>query len=240
MGAVRTWTGFGLTLALGMACRVPTVATAKQDSSPVFDAPTSCATVKAWADCLQGHEQRQLEKHHSRATRDGRALRLALKSGTQLVLEDVATPEDESTNYHFQDYLSDLGLYVVFVRFYEDWEWWIVEERSGKKLSFVGSPLLSPDRKHLAAGGLSKCKDTEELALIAVERGELRVAWSLKVGSRSWGLSKPRWLNEATLELKRVECEHMGAGEGEKLLLRHDPAGWQLESTAGKPIPSPR
>src|SRR5438034_381257 len=60
---------------------------------------------------------------------------------------------------------------------------------------------------------------------------------TLKIGSKPWGLTRPRWRDDTTLELERVTCERMGSGEGVKVLLRHGRTGWQLESMDGTPVP---
>jgi hypothetical protein len=102
---------------------------------------------------MNASEPEQIRKFAAFAKRDGETLRLRLESGFYLTLTDKqgCSNWETCTLYTFVDYLKDAGFYVVFIRYYEGYEYLMVSDKTGKQFLIPELPKISPDRKRLVA-----------------------------------------------------------------------------------------
>ncbi|MBI1912427.1 MAG: hypothetical protein HYS21_10560 [Deltaproteobacteria bacterium] len=98
---------------------------------------------------ISAKEQEQLKKFAPHAKRGGDVLRLRLKSGAFVTLSDLSdcTIWETCTLYRFVDYFKDIGFYLVFMAYYEGFEYSMISDKSGEKYMVPAFPEFSPDRK---------------------------------------------------------------------------------------------
>jgi hypothetical protein len=210
---------------------------AAAEARPVFDAHTRCLVEKKSGDetyhavngnCFTREVRGQIAKYRDRVRRSGKTLRLKLAKGRWLRLADV-TGDDHANDWvvhHFQDYLEDVGLYVLYEAYYESAAWSVVGTRSGKKIELDSLPVLAPDGSRLAAGGVWCNKDGNESRAMIVELGKQPMAVSWKWSEENGGFRVVRWLAPDALELERLDCGQTGEPQPlGKAVLRRDAKG---------------
>jgi hypothetical protein len=106
-----------------------------------------------YIDELSAKEQGQLIKFAPYAKREGEVLLLRLKPGPYVTLSDLSDCSrwDTCTLYRFVDYFEDVGFYLVFMGYYEGFEYSMVSDKSGEGHPVPAFPEISPDRKRFVA-----------------------------------------------------------------------------------------
>ncbi|MBI5587046.1 MAG: hypothetical protein HY889_01615 [Deltaproteobacteria bacterium] len=102
---------------------------------------------------ISAKEQEQLKKFAPYVKRDGNVLRLRLKSGSFVTLSDSSdcTRGETCALYQFVDYYKDIGFYLVFIGYYEGFEYSMISDKSGEKYMVPAFPEFSPDRKRFVS-----------------------------------------------------------------------------------------
>jgi hypothetical protein len=204
---------------------------------PVFDARARCRIEKKGDDrtyhvvdrkCFVRELREQLDKHRAHARQAGKTLRLKLASGRWLKLTDITDERraDDWVVHHFQDYLEDVGVYVLYEAYYESRAWSVIDARSGKKIELDSPPVVSMDGSRLAAGGLWCNMDGNESKALIVEltKRPMTIAW--KWSEENAGFRVVRWISPDELELERLDCGENGEPEPRgKVVLRRDAKG---------------
>ncbi len=84
-----------------------------------------------------------------RAMRKGDDLILALGNGQKVSFHSNCPPDSGSScdGYALIAYLPSVHLFVVLEYFYEDAEYWLINDQTGRKTNIRSVPIFSPDRE---------------------------------------------------------------------------------------------
>lgn len=104
-------------------------------------------------ESISAKEQEQLKKLAQYIKRDGGVLSLRLTSGSFITFSDSSdcTRWETCTLYRVVDYFMDAGFYLVFMTYYEGFEYSMISDESGEKYMVPAMPWISPDRKRLVS-----------------------------------------------------------------------------------------
>ncbi|MEE9614852.1 MAG: hypothetical protein V3W31_07905 [Thermodesulfobacteriota bacterium] len=104
-------------------------------------------------EAFDAKEVEQIRKFTPDVKRDGDTLYLRLKSGSYSALtnSNECSSWDTCTVYWFVDYFEDVGLYFVFIGYYEGAEYLMVFDKSGKEYLAPALPRISLDGKRVVA-----------------------------------------------------------------------------------------
>ena len=109
-------------------------------------------------DELNAKELEQTKKFAVFVKRDGDTLYLKLGSGSYSTLTDMkeCSGWDTCKLYRFVDYFKDVGFYIVFVGYYEGYEYLMVSDKTGENCLVHEAPEVSPDKKRFVAVSASE------------------------------------------------------------------------------------
>jgi hypothetical protein len=118
----------------------------------------------------------------------------------------INEPYDEGgdfTQYYYYGKLNSVGYHVIFVGMYEFFTYLLVNERTGKETYMCGIPVVSPNKKYLAA----TCCDLDAgfvfngLQMYDVGSDSLLPVWKREL--TKWGADEMAWINDHELVIKK-------------------------------------
>jgi hypothetical protein len=124
----------------------------------------------------RSEESIRIAKYPDHVRRDGDTLYLKLASGAEVIFKDQSECETYNTcgDSYFEEYLSDLDLYILYFQLYEGGHYLVISGKSGIRYSMQAYPEVSPDRQRIVAVSQDETGYGENsIRLWRVEEGEL-------------------------------------------------------------------
>ena len=193
---------------------------------------TVCAGIDNSYECAQAIERHQLRKAEyarlARRTRNG--LRVRLRNGTWLTVEDSQKKGDEASviKFSFRVYLRDIGYFLLHRQYYEGDDYLLIHDTTGNKFELQDVPVISPDKRRLvtASNGISGGYNANGVQIWQLTKRGAVLEQSFEL--KGWAPSEPVWTDN--LEIRLVKT-FPGSGGKETVALRFR-GRWQIEALA--------
>lgn len=149
-------------------------------------------------------EKNNIARDAAFVSRIGDTLYLKLDNGdVKKLISNRNSESDDFLAYDYIEKINDIGYYLVFVSYYEAFQYLMINAKTGKETYMCGSPAVSPNKKYLAAS----CCDLQAgfvfngIEMYDVEKDSLKLNWKREL--RKWGADDITWLNDHTLIAKK-------------------------------------
>jgi hypothetical protein len=210
-----------------------------QEFSPYLPAPGDrrltvelnrvCRNIQNTHLCAQAVEKAQLPRYPQQVSRQGKILRLTLKTGKVVELKDVVDAKNEQVDkivyYNFREYLRDLGYFLVHVQYWEGSAYLMVNDQNGERYSLHDLFLLSPDRQRLATVTMFDAFNPTAIQIWRITPEKMTLEWSWQHTQEDWGPKSGAWQDNNTLTFDKTSWDEK---RREKMMVRRDAAGWKL------------
>ena len=141
--------------------------------------------------------------------RNGDSLILYFSNGSEKIYVNKPLTEmmDDFTQYYYYGKVKEVGYHVLFVGMYESFTYLLVNEKNGKETYMCGIPVVSPNKKHLAA----TCCDLEAgfvfngVQMYDVTSDSLFPVWERELSK--WGADEMAWMNNHSLVVKKQQYD---------------------------------
>ena len=190
----------------------------------------ACKNIQNSHECAQAVEKAQLPRYLHQVSRQGKILRLTLKTGKVVELKDVDIDAkkhydqvDKIVCYNFREYLRDLGYFLIHVQFWEGGEYLMVNDQNGQLYHLPDLFLLSPDRQRLATLLMSEAYVPTSIKIWRITPEKMTQEYSLE--PEDWGPKDGAWQDNDTLTFTKTSYD---LTQRQKMMLRREAAGWKL------------
>jgi hypothetical protein len=211
-----------------------------QEFSPYLPAPGDrrltvelnrvCRNIQNTHLCAQAVEKAQLPRYPQQVSRQGKILRLTLKTGKVVELKDVDDKAleqngqaDKIVYYNFREYLRDLGYFLIHVQYYEGNTYLMVNDQNGERYPLPDLFLLSPNRQRLATVLMSEAFNPTIIQIWRITPEKMTKEWSLE--PEDWGPKDGAWQDNDTLTFTKTSYDLV---QRQKMMVRRDATGWKL------------
>ena len=190
-----------------------------------------CASIYIVSDSQSIHNDKVVSKSEKK-------LRGVFKNGDTLTvylrnkkIKKYINKRHEDETYSFKGKLPNTE-YFLFHYEYRSGEvsgYFLVNERNGSQCSVPGKPILSPDGKRFA----TSCVDLEarynpnSLTIFRLDKDSCRVEYSVE--PTNWGAIKVKWLNNSSIEYRKVVLTEDGMKTLSKSILMLKKKHWLLK-----------
>jgi hypothetical protein len=217
----------GLALAILSAC--PAAALGRAD---VEDAQLRAALAAEGDSArLAALEPTLLASDRTRTKRGGLVLRLTLTTGRQLQIKDQPCSEAALMHCGQHRLVADLPsrhAFLVYLALYEGAEYWLVDDRSGRKIVLPAAPSFSPDASVFVTIDNDLAYGDSGIQVWGRSGDRAGVMWT--VGGDPPPLGRVvNWKSrdEAVLEVWSIESDGR-EGPHKSALLKRGSKGWRL------------
>jgi len=149
-------------------------------------------------------EKRNIKLDANMVHRNGDTLFLKKTDGTYVqLINNYAEDDDSFATYSYRYYLDDLSYFVVFAGFWEWYNYFIINQTTGKITCAIGHPIVSPDLKSIMT-----CNEDllagftfNGFELYAVEKDSLRLIETKEL--EAWGPANMKWIKNNEILVKQ-------------------------------------
>jgi hypothetical protein len=185
-------------------------------------------------------ERAQMEKYSSYVSRDGKVLRLRLRSGARVEIRDLTDCDswDGCEINLFIDYYENIGFYLIARDFYEGGSHILVSDVSGEERAFDARPYISPDGRRFVL------VDEDTLYIWRIE-GEKMTEEFARMSSEYAEFAFIEWINSDAILLNKhansdgISCVEEGS-MNTRVILKSDEKkgqGWEFyEHLSEEPV----
>lgn len=172
------------------------------------------------ADVLDTSESNNLLKDSSFVKRIGDTLLFILPNNGKTMLVDNDADEGYA-QYKYLGQKEGLDQYIVEGRFYEWFEYILIDKEAGDTTYIINEPILSPDKKNFIAANcdIEAGFDYNGLQLFS------NVDHPKKIAQRelaAWGPAKIKWLNNTTILIEGNTLDSLGQQKTEYMKVNWD------------------
>jgi len=188
-----------------------------------------CAGTDNSYECAQAIERHQLRKpkYARLAVRARNGLRVRLRNGTWLTVQDSQKKDDEASviKFSFRDYLSDIGYFLLHRQYYEGDDYLLIQDTTGNKFELQDVPVISPDKRRLvtASNGISGGYNANGVQIWQLTKAGAVLEQSFEL--KGWAPSDPVWTDNLEIRLMKT---YPGSGGKETVALRFR-GRWEME-----------
>ena len=188
-----------------------------------------CAGTDNSYECAQAIERQQLRKpkYTRLAIRARNGLRVRLRNGTWLTLQDSQEKGDEASviKFSFRDYLRDIGYFLLHRQHYEGDDYLLIQDTTGSKFELHDVPVISPDKRRLvtASNGISGGHNANAVQIWQLTKGGAVLEQSFEL--KGWAPSDPVWTDNLGIRLVKT---YPGSGDKDTVALRFR-RRWEME-----------
>lgn len=208
------------------------VAAVQEETSTQEEAAPSPAVVDARA-----LEASFLARFPQYARREVDQLVLTLGSGAELRLQDVRLGSYETDRvYSFHGYLDLIGYFLIYVLFWEEDGYLLIEAQSGAQHWLDALPLLSPDGQRVLTASLDlvAAYHPNRVRIYKVVPGRIELEWSLELGGS--GPTEAEWLDNQTIRfVQRILDPSFVLSRVGTMLLKYVEGKWHAVSETNTP-----
>jgi hypothetical protein len=137
------------------------------------------------------------------------SLVISFANGSKKVYADEPFTEmiDDFVQYTYYGKLKDIGYHVLFVGAYESFSYLLVNEKNGKETYMCGIPVVSPNKKYLAA----TCYDLDAgfvfngVQMYDAGSDSLVPVWKRELSK--WGADEMAWMDDHSLVIKKRQYD---------------------------------
>ncbi|HFC00650.1 MAG TPA: SH3 domain-containing protein [Phaeodactylibacter sp.] len=154
--------------------------------------------------CFEKSRAKQLRKNKKQVQVSEDKITLTLLTGEKIEIEkiQVDTIAEDSIHRFFNEYISQLGFFVIENKHTEYSDFSLINDKSGKEHLIDGFPKIAPNAKFLLAfnGSLmEKTMPVEDIQIYGFPNGRFR-----KVFEKDWENLEPftpKWIDDKTIEV---------------------------------------
>ncbi|WP_027360349.1 hypothetical protein [Desulforegula conservatrix] len=152
-------------------------------------------------------EQANIKKASKIVSRKGEELELKAQTRT-VVLKNNLTEGESAVKYAFISHMKDIGYFLVLVGGWEGHEFLLVSVRAGNEISLEGRPIVSPDKKRLAASSIDLEAGylSNSIQIWNIETSSPKIEFETDFGEKC-GPSDLKWINNQSLKFIRNTLE---------------------------------
>lgn len=187
-----------------------------------------CVGLENSYHCAQAVEKVQLPKYRQWAAREPGRLKLTLKSGEMVILQD--SEGEAGVHYSFRDYLQGLGYFLIHAQLWEGVAYVMVNDRTGTRYFLHDLPILAPNRQRLATLSMDLLAQYNPNAIQVwrISPADMTLEWSVELSD--WGPAQGRWADNDTLNLVANSPLDVLRTKFRRtpMILRKTPDGWKL------------
>ncbi len=153
-------------------------------------------------------EKNNIAKDSKFVSRTGDTLFLKLDNGSfKKLVSDKNMETDDFSAYDYIGKISSINYYLVFVSYYEAFQYLMINAKTGKETYMCGAPAIAPNKKYLAAA----CCDLQAgfvfngVEMYDIESDSLKLNWKREL--TKWGADELVWLDDHNLLLKKQQID---------------------------------
>lgn len=164
----------------------------------------------------KGSNPSKLEEEKSLLSKDASFISLKgsdyiinLKNDSSIQLIESSSEED-IVSYTYIGKLHGTELLVFFCSYFEFYDYLIVNRENGQQVHIWGSPVLSPEKKHLLASNydLAAAFTPNGIQLYSVNNEGLTLKFQKEF--TTWGPDSPKWIDDNTIYLIQKSSDENG------------------------------
>lgn len=138
--------------------------------------------------------------------RNGDTLFIVLKNNSvkTLVSKPYVEGADDLTEYKYLGKTQPINYHLIYVGLYEGFTYLMVNADNGRETYMCGLPVVSPDKKHLAASyfDLQAQFVFNGIEMYDVTKDSLKLKWRREL--TKWGADNITWMNNNTLLAEKM------------------------------------
>lgn len=157
-------------------------------------------------------EKNNIARDSKFVSRIGDTLYLKLDDGSVKKLRSDRNMEtDDFSAYDYIEKINPINYYLIFVSYYEGFQYLMINAKTGKETYLCGAPAISPNKKYLAAAGcdLQAGFVFNGIEMYDIESDSLKLNWSREL--TKWGADELAWINDHTLIAKKQRLDSTGS-----------------------------
>lgn len=153
---------------------------------------------------VEAMENERIEIYKNFVRREDDTLYLKTKSGGEIILKKASECEPLiPCSYRFVDYLQDVGFYVIYEYYYEASNNTIISDWDGTRYSVNEFPIVSPDKKRIAAVSASDGFNIDGLFIWRIEGTKLVSELNFAPKEYPPLYFFKRWKDNSTIEIMK-------------------------------------
>ena len=182
--------------------------------------------------CFEKARAKQLRKNKKQVQISDDNITLTLLTGKKIDLEKIHTDsiEEDYFQRNFNEYISDLGFFVIENKYAEYSNFSLINDKSGREHLIDGFPKLAPNSKFLLAFNGSLMERTvpvEDIQIYGFPNGRFK-----KVFEKDWEDLEPftpKWIDDKTIEVTLLSpSEDSPKAKVVKIILNKNGV-WEIE-----------
>ena len=173
-----------------------------------------------------------LQKYSKYVKKDQGGYKIYAENGKVTELKNEPYNDSDSyTEYFLESYLEDIGYFLFYIGYYEDYEgnaYALVNRNTGEILKMDNEPYLSPDKKKIASQGCkgSPCNHIIQIFYLLPDQ----IVKKTEITSFS-DLSIHSWADSKTLRMKKLYDDN---GKNYKVIYDEKEKNWVFKETNEK------
>jgi hypothetical protein len=179
--------------------------------------------------CSNQVSKQQYKLQGNKVLQNSKGLTLSLKNGKRLSLESDSKGVSNS-KYEFWYYFSNIGYYVVREQIGNHFEYLLINNTTGHRLSTWGFPKPSPGKNFIVStsSDIFSSKEVNGIQILTIEGSELKVSWQREV--ENYEPYMPKWLDNNTIGVTLVPNTDGKKGVKKFALIRRQSNNeWKME-----------
>jgi len=171
-------------------------------------------------------EADKLKRYPEIVKRSGDSLILKLANGDSLILVNFRRNGEGIQYNSFREFYPELGYYLICRRFYEGWDFILIDTETGNSTQLYAHPLFSPDfgRFVTAVADLVAGYRPNGVWIYKIAESDIILEWSFDSGSNV-GFDDAVWLDTTIIALNQVVTPN---DRKNSMLLKKGEKGWEL------------
>ncbi len=153
-------------------------------------------------------ENNNIKKDARFVSRNNDTLNLKLDNGTiKKLVSDKNMESEDFSAYSYIGKLNDINYYLIFVSYYEAYQYLIVNAKTGKETYICGAPAVSPNKKYLLTSNFDLIAGFvyNGMEMYDVGSDSLKTNWKREL--TKWGACDIAWIDDNTLVAKKQRID---------------------------------
>jgi hypothetical protein len=143
-------------------------------------------------------EATKLKSTARRVTRQQTKLTIKTQQRS-VVFQDICDRyQEQSTTYTLKSYYSDINYFLVYKSAYEEYEYTLINGKTGEQTTLWAEPVFAPNRQRFTTMAIDELNGNTSAYIYRIDPTGVKVEYQ-DLRKKWWPLN-PKWLNNSTIE----------------------------------------
>lgn len=152
--------------------------------------------------CMEAVENYYIAKVSDKVKRTDGTLTISLSNGKTIAMTNTKSDDDSYEVYQFIS-LDQNGYFIVATYYMESYAYLLINSVNGKKISTVGYPVFSLDKKQYVAGNYDMMASFTFNGIDFMTTTSDSIISNAKIDFTTWGPDEVKWKDDSTLYVKQ-------------------------------------